>query len=291
MVLRPKPRNHRSDFEAQITKPKLPVLRPKPGNPPPPWFWGSTKKPTTGFVAKPGETITTSFEAKLEKTVTAGFEAKPSEIVVAGFVDKPPEIVAASFEAKPLETVTTDFVDKWPETVAVGFEDKPPETVAAGFEDKPLETVTTGFEAKPTKTVQVVLRPNHSQTVDLGFEARPRNPCSTSPRGRCRLHTAPPNLSIARPPSTRPVRSSPVLCTSSPTPATMLIAARQASPTTCTPWDKRTWFSKRNKGKRKTQQNCLGFEFKPHQVNDSSQSNQGTDHLISHQLLAPKLLR
>jgi hypothetical protein len=26
------------------------------------------------------------------------------------------------------------------------------------------------------KTVRVVLRPNHSQTVDLGFEAQPRNP-------------------------------------------------------------------------------------------------------------------
>jgi hypothetical protein len=26
---------------------------------------------------------------------------------------------------------------------------------------------------------------------------------------------------------------------------------------------------------------CLGFEFKPRQVNDSSQSNQGTDHLVS----------
>jgi hypothetical protein len=38
LVLRPKPRNRRSDFEAQINKPELPVLRPKPGNPPPPWF-------------------------------------------------------------------------------------------------------------------------------------------------------------------------------------------------------------------------------------------------------------
>jgi hypothetical protein len=27
---------------------------------------------------------------------------------------------------------------------------------------------------------------------------------------------------------------------------------------------------------------CLGFEFKPRQVNNSSQSNQGTDHLVSH---------
>jgi hypothetical protein len=38
LVLRPKPRNRRGDFETQITKPELPVLRPKPGNPPPPWF-------------------------------------------------------------------------------------------------------------------------------------------------------------------------------------------------------------------------------------------------------------
>jgi hypothetical protein len=115
LVSIPKPRNHRGDFEAQITKPELPVLRPKPGNSPPPWFWGSTKKLTTGFEAKPGETVTTSFEAKVEKTMAAGFEAKP------------------------------------------------------------IETVATGFDAKPVKTVRVVLRPNHSQTIDHGFEAQPRN--------------------------------------------------------------------------------------------------------------------
>jgi hypothetical protein len=45
----------------------------------------------------------------------------------------------------------------------------------AGFEAKPGETVATSFEAKPVKTVQVVLRPNHSRIVDLGFEAQPRN--------------------------------------------------------------------------------------------------------------------
>jgi hypothetical protein len=38
MVLKPKPRNHRGDLDAQITKPKLSVLRPKLGNPPLPWF-------------------------------------------------------------------------------------------------------------------------------------------------------------------------------------------------------------------------------------------------------------
>jgi hypothetical protein len=121
LVLRPKPRNRRDDFEAQITNAELPVLRPKPGKPPPPWFCGSTKKPTTGFEAKPGETIATSFKVKLEKTV------------------------------------------------------------------------------------RLVSRPNHSQTVDLGFEAQPRNLRSLSPRARCTPHTVPPDLSTARPPSTRPV--------------------------------------------------------------------------------------
>jgi hypothetical protein len=112
LVLRPKPRNRRGDFEAQITKLKLPVLRLKPENPSPPWFWGSTKKPTTGFEVKSGETVATSFEAKLEKTVAAGFEAKP------------PETVTAGFEAKPLETVVAGFESKLPETVTTGFEAK-----------------------------------------------------------------------------------------------------------------------------------------------------------------------
>jgi hypothetical protein len=203
LVLRHKPRNCHSDFETQITKPELPVLRPKPGNPPPSWFWGSTKKPTTSFEAKPGETVVTSLEVKLEKTVVTGFEAKPAK------------------------------------------------TVAAGFEVKHLETVATGFEAKPAKTVRVVLRPNHSQTVDLGFMPQPRNPRSSSPRATCRSHTAPPDLSTARPPSTRSVRPSPVLCTMSPTPATVLVIARHVAPTTCTPWDKQMWFSNETKIKEK----------------------------------------
>jgi hypothetical protein len=130
LILRPKPRNRRGDFETQITKAELPVLRHKPGNRSPPWFWGSTKKPTTGFEAKLGETVATGFEAKSVKTVTVGFEAKPLE------------------------------------------------TVATGFEVKPAKTVATDFEAKPAKTVRVVLRPNHSQIVDLDFEGQPRNPRS-----------------------------------------------------------------------------------------------------------------
>jgi hypothetical protein len=79
LVLRPKPRNRHGDFEVQITKLELPILRPKPGNPPPPWFLASTKKLTTGFEAKPGETVATSFKAKLEKIIATGFEAKPTK--------------------------------------------------------------------------------------------------------------------------------------------------------------------------------------------------------------------
>jgi hypothetical protein len=99
-------KNRHDDFETQITKLELSVLRSKPKNPPPHWLWGSTKKPKAGFEAKPGE------------------------------------------------------------TVAINFEDKPAKTVATGFEDKPVETV------------RVILMPNHSQTVDLGFEAQPKNPHS-----------------------------------------------------------------------------------------------------------------
>jgi hypothetical protein len=36
LVLRPNSRNHHGDFEAQITKPELPILRSKPGNHQPP---------------------------------------------------------------------------------------------------------------------------------------------------------------------------------------------------------------------------------------------------------------
>jgi hypothetical protein len=168
--------------------------------------------------------------------------------------------------------------------MTAGFEVKPRETVATSFEVKLEKTIVTGFEAKRVKTVRVVLRPNHSQTVDLGFEAQPRNPHSSSPRAQCRPHTAPPNLSTARPPSTQPVRPSPVLCTRSPTPSMILVAACHATPATCTPREKQTRFSKQNKDKRKTKQNYPGFEFKPRQVNDLSQSNQGTDHLVSQQL-------
>jgi hypothetical protein len=202
-------------------------------------------------VAQPTNRSLLGFEAQTKKpsqwfwdpnhqTKAAGFEAqtrKPSTTLV--------------FKAKLGETVATSFEAKLEKTVTAGFEVKPLETVIAGFEAKPLETITIGFEAKPVKTVRVVLRPNHWQTVDLGFEAQLRNPCSSSPRVWCRPHTAPPDLSTAQPPSTRPVRPSSVLCTRSPTPATVLVAARHAAPATCIPLDKQTWFTNETKVKEK----------------------------------------
>jgi hypothetical protein len=193
------------------------------------------RPPSVGFVVQSINRSPLDFEAQTKK---------PSR----WFWGPNHQTKATSFDAQTRKPSTTLF---W------GSTKKP----TADFEAKPGETVATSFEAKLEKTVWVVLRPNHSQTVDLGFVAQPRNPPSSSPRARCRPHTAPPDLLIVRPPSTRPVRSSPILCTRSPTPATILITARHAAPTTCTP---------RDKDKRKTKWNCSGFEFKPRQVNDSS---------------------
>jgi hypothetical protein len=122
LVLRTKPRNRHSNFEAQITKTELLVLRPKSENRPPPWFWDSTKKLTIGFKAKSGETVATSFEAKLEKTVATGFEAKQEKTITTGFDTKSPETDAAGFEAKPLETVRVVLRSNHSQTVAISFE-------------------------------------------------------------------------------------------------------------------------------------------------------------------------
>jgi hypothetical protein len=195
--------------------------------PKPAWFWDPNQE-TVAVILRPKSPNQSCrfWDPNRETLHHLGFEAQPR--------NRPP-ILRSNWE-KP---------SRW-------FWGTNHQTRAAGFEVKPLETVATSFEAKPVKTVLVVLRSNHSQTVDLGFEAQPRNLCSKSPRARCRPHTVPPGLSTTRPPSTRPVRPSPVLYTRSSTPATVLVAARHASPATCTPRDKQTRLCKWNKGKRKT---------------------------------------
>jgi hypothetical protein len=123
----------------------------------------------------------------------------------------------------------------------MGIEPKPGrrlQTGATSFEAQTGKPVTIYFEAKREKIIRVILRPNYSQTVDLGFEAKSRNSRLLSPRARCRLHVASPDLSIARPPSIRHVRLFSVLYTRSPTPTTIIITAHHDTPTTCTARDK-----------------------------------------------------
>jgi hypothetical protein len=79
------------------------------------------------------------------------------------------------------------------------------------------------------------------------------------------------------------MRPSPVLCTRSPTPATVLIAARHAAPTTCTPRDKQTQFSERNKGKRKTNQNPDSNSNLAKSMTQHNQTKELTTWFLSHQ--------
>jgi hypothetical protein len=125
------PRNRRDDFEAQITKLKLPALRPKLENPQPPWFWGSTKKPTIGFEAKSGETVATSFEARLEKTVAINFEAKLEKTV------------ATSIETKPAKTVRVVLRPNHSQTVAIGSEAQTDEKQSQWFWGKSTDKPST----------------------------------------------------------------------------------------------------------------------------------------------------
>jgi hypothetical protein len=130
------------------------------------------------------------------------------------------------------------------------------------------QTTAAGFESQIGKP------------VDLGFEAQPRNLRSSSPHARYRPHTASPNLLIVRPPSIRHVLDHPwssalgllLLPRSSSLPA-----MSHLSPT------------HHETSKRDSRYEQIGvkqpkyprFEFKPRYINDSSQSNQDTDHWVS----------
>jgi hypothetical protein len=172
--LRPKPRNRCGDFKAHITKPELPVLRPKLGNPPPPWFWGSIKKPTTDFEAKPGETIATSFEANLEKIVAIGFEAKLAKTIWVVTRPNHSQTVTTSFQAKPAKTV--QVVLRWNHS----------QTVANGFEAQTDEKPSHWFWGQSTdKPSTLVLRLNQETRVSrlhvYGADRTQCHPTSRSP--------------------------------------------------------------------------------------------------------------
>jgi hypothetical protein len=75
-------------------------------------------------------------------------------------------------------------------------------TVAVILRSKSLNC-QAWFWGPNQETIVVVLRPNHGQTITTGFEAKPKNPCSSSPpRIWCGSDTTSPDLPIVQPPST-----------------------------------------------------------------------------------------
>jgi hypothetical protein len=81
------------------------------------------------------------------------------------------------------------------------------------FVAQPTNHSPLGFEAQTKKHLRWFWGPNQ-QTVAIGFvaqtgkpvatgfEAKPRNPCSSSPYARCKSHTTSSDLSIVWPPNT-----------------------------------------------------------------------------------------
>jgi hypothetical protein len=86
------------------------------------------------------------------------------------------------------------------------------------------------------------------------------------------------------------MRPSSVLCTRSPTPAIVLITAHHAAPVPAHHETSKHDSPNKTKVKEKIKQNYPGFEFKSRQVNDSSQSKQEIDHLVSQKSRAIPLL-
>jgi hypothetical protein len=119
--------------------------------------------------------------------------------------------------------------------------------------------IATRFEAKPR------------ETVDLGFEAKQRNPCSSSPYARCRPHIASPDLSIVWLPSTRPVLDHPW----SSAPSLLLLPRSSSLPTMphLSPTHQETskCISPHGMDSRVELPKFPKFKFKPRQVNYSSQ--------------------
>jgi hypothetical protein len=105
-----------------------------------------------------------------------GFEAQTKKLS-RWFWDPNHKTRAASFEAQTEKPPPPWFWSSTKKPTA-SFEVKPGKTVATSFKAKLVKTVASGFEGKPLETVRVVLRSNHSQIVDLGFEAQSRNPRS-----------------------------------------------------------------------------------------------------------------
>jgi hypothetical protein len=120
------------------------------------------------------------------------------------------------------------------QTAAVGFEAQT--DPSEWFWGQTTRTIATGFETKSR------------ETVNLGFEAKLRNLLSLCPL--CAVQTTHNVIwPLDRPTIEYPSCAWPslVLCTKSPTPTTILVAACHVTPVTYTSWEKHTRFSTRNR--------------------------------------------
>jgi hypothetical protein len=124
---------------------------------------------------------------------------------------------------------------------------------------KTIRIIATGFEAKL------------GETIDLGFEAKQKNSRSSSHCARCRPHTVSPDLSIIRPPSTRPVLDHPqssALSLLLLLQSLLLLSMPHLSPTH---HETITRISPHKTDSRVEPPKFSEFKFKPRQVNYSSQ--------------------
>jgi hypothetical protein len=161
-----------------------------------------------------------------------------------------------------------------------------------------------GFETQTKKPSRWFWGQNH-QTRAVGFEASPENPSEwfwgqTTHKPSTlvlrlnhetrvpRLHVHGADRTWRHPTSRSPGHRVPDLCDHPRSSAPGLLLLPQPSSLHVMPHlpPAHHKTSKRDspnetKIKQKQKQTHPGFEFKPRQVNDSSQSNQGTDHLIS----------
>jgi hypothetical protein len=171
------------------------------------------------------------------------------------FVAQPTNHRPLSFEAQTKKPL------RW-------FGDLNHQTVAAGFEALIRKPEATGFEVKP------------GETIDLGFEAKPRNPRFSSPYAWCISHTSSPDLSIIWPSSTRLMLDHPWFSASGlllPPWSLSLPAMSHLSPA----HHETSKHDSLHKIDGVEPSKLPKFELKPRQINYSSQSNKGTDHLVS----------
>jgi hypothetical protein len=128
------------------------------------WLASTWSKPLDPDTCPMLSSSSVSFEAQTINHNPLGFDVETKKLPW-WFYDPNYQIVATDFDAQTEKPSTT------------------------GFEAKLREIIATGFEAKSGGTAPLVLRPNHSQTVNLDFKAQPRNSRFSSPHARCRPHT------------------------------------------------------------------------------------------------------